>query len=398
MTVSSPRSATTSAPKSHARPFDNLVLVVPHKHGSTWLFRLFSDERMLSAMRMSRSRDAEPRNEPGPWTYRWPHGLALAPGELAYTRILTPDQINRDDVLSQNCRAVYVHRDPRDTVISHYFSLRFSHGLMGGIERIRNRLRELSFSDGMLHTIRLQVEMRRYETQRSWKLCADPRILNVRYEDLISDPLPTVSRVLAHFGCDMPKRSLNDVLEDFSFEATCGRKLGQVDLFAHNRSGLPGQWKQFLDRHALEMLQKEAGNLLEQLGYERDDPETNPAPVNDVVIAWTPELEQMLRRISKALTLFPRERILFYGAGLDLRAICASTLLYGRNNVGGAIDDDAALHGTLLGGHCPVYPPSEIEALRPDVIVVSSTTHRDALFQKARHLARTLPCRAEVFY
>ncbi|UCG33967.1 MAG: hypothetical protein JSU68_04880, partial [Phycisphaerales bacterium] len=119
---------------------------------------------------------------------------------------------------------------------------------------------------------------------------------------------------------------------------------------------------------------------------------------NDAVVNWTPELEQSLRNINEALGLFPKDRVLFYGAGLDLRAVCASTMLYGRDNILGAIDDNAGLHGTVVGGQCRVFPPEALEALRPDVLVVNSTSYRRELYRKARALVRNLPFHVDVFY
>jgi hypothetical protein len=220
----------------------------------------------------------------------------------------------------------------------------------------------------------------------------------VRYEDLILNPLPTFTRACEHLGAEISLGQLQEVLDQYSFGKGSGRKLGQVDLFAHQRSGLPGQWKTYFDRPAVEMMRRQAGDLIEHLGYEPFEAQEEPAPLNDVMVNWTPELEQTLRNVNEALRLFPEDRVLFYGAGLDLRAVCASTVLYGRDNVLGAIDDNADLHGTAIGGQCRVFPPEAVEALRPDVIVVNSTNYRRKLYQKALALVRSLPFHVDVFY
>lgn len=404
MTTAAPRRQPPK-PQLGARPsakvgrkYDNLVLVIPHKHGSTWLFKVFTDQRMLSALGMEAGRDIEPLSKGGPWSYDWPAEVRLAPGELAYTRLLAPEQLGRAEALASNHRTLYVHRDPRDVIISHYFSLRFSHGLRGNIDRIRDDLRGMSFSEGLRHVIGLNLKIRRYEMQRRWQNHPDPRILRVRYEDLILDPLPGLIRACRHFGADVAPELLQEVLEEYSFEKISGRKLGQVDVFAHQRSGLPGQWKLYLDPPAVELLRKEAGGLIEQLGYEPFERQEKVAPINDLLIDWTPELEQTLRHTSEALNLFGEDRILFYGAGLDLRAICACTMLYGRSNILGAIDDNPDLHGTAIGGQCEVHPPEALEGLRPDVIVINSSNYRQELYRKARALVKRLPFHVDVFY
>ena len=380
------------------RTHDNLVLVVPHKHGSTWLFPVFSDRRMLAALGMKGGRDIEPLSRGKAWSYDWPEDIKLTPGELAHTRTLAPDQLECPGAMSSDYRALFVHRDPRDVIVSHYFSLRFRHIPMANIERIRADLRRMSFSEGLRHVIRLNLQMQRYEIQRAWQACSDPRVLCVRYEDLILDPLPTFAGVCRHLGAEVPVGLLEEVLEEYGFGKRSGRKLGQVDLFAHQRSGMPGQWKLYLDGPAVDMMRREAGELIELLGYEPFESQERPAPLNDVVIDWSPELEQTIRTVSQALCLFPEDRILFYGAGLGLRAICASTMLYGRSNILGAIDDNPELHGTVVGGQCKVYSPQAVAALRPDVIVINSGNYRRELYQKARALVRGLPSHVDVFF
>jgi hypothetical protein len=386
-----------SYPDTLARP-DNVVLVVPHKHGSTGVFRVFSDPRVLADLGMKSAVDIEPLSKGKAWDYAWPTNTHLSPGELAYTRILAPDQLDRTDGLSANHRAVYVHRDPRDVIVSHYFSLRFSHGLRDGINRIRNDLRGMSFSQGIRHVIELNLQIRRYEMQRAWQERRDPRLLHVRYEDFVRDPAATFARVCRHCGADVPEERLKEVSEEYGFAEPSRRKPGEVNLFAHQRSGLPGQWKLYLDSLAVEMLRAEAGALIEQLGYEPFEAQESPAPINDLVIDWTDELEQTLRRMNEALTLFADDRVLFYGAGLDLLAICASTLLYGRSNVLGAIDDNPKLHGAVVGKQCRVYSPDEIESLRPDVIVINSTRCRKELYRQARARVKSLSFDVDVFY
>jgi hypothetical protein len=392
-----PRPAQGPAARS-PRNHDNLLLVVPHKHGSTWLFPLFSDERVLAALGMSQVLDIEPLSRGKPWSYSWPDDIRLSPGELAHTRTLAVHQLEHPGAMSSDFRALFVHRDPRDVIVSHYFSLRFSHMPVAGLGRIRDRLRKMSFSRGLRHVIEMNVQMGRYETALAWQDSADPRVLCVRYEDLILNPLPTFTRACEHLGAEISVGQLQEVLDQYSFGKHTGRKLGQVDLFAHQRSGLPGQWKMYFDRPGVEMMRREAGELIEYLGYEPFEAQEEPAPLNDVVVSWTPELEQTLRNINEALRLFPEDRVLFYGAGLDLRAICASTVLYGRDNILGAMDDNADLHGAVIGGQCRVFPPEAVEAIHPDVIVVNSTNYRRELYQRARALVRSLPFHVDVFY
>ena len=101
---------------------------------------------------------------------------------------------------------------------------------------------------------------------------ADPRIVELRYEDAITDGSGTFSRLFRHYGfTDHAIERSVDLAAQSSFERVEQRSLGDVRDGRHLRSGVPGQWRdEFLPSHR-ELFKELAGESLVTLGYETDD-------------------------------------------------------------------------------------------------------------------------------
>ena len=172
-------------------------------------------------------------------------------------------------------RGVHLFRDPRDTVVSGYFSHRNSHPIeVDGVrwtELIRHRinLRKLDKDAGMM----AEVEFSGYflDHMLSWNYDA-PNVLPVRMEELTSDPVGQWRRILEHWEVFdlLPDGYLDEVLRTHSFGqlAGGGRKLGEEDEKSHYRKGVPGDWRNHLTDDHLELFRKHYGDLVERLGYE----------------------------------------------------------------------------------------------------------------------------------
>ncbi len=208
-------------------------------------------------------------------------------------------------------KAVHLIRDPRDIIVSGYFSHRNSHPeVFGGVawpELVahRKRLLELDKEAGLAEEIDFSHLF--LEAMASWDY-NDPNILEVRMEELIADPEPMWAKLFTHLelmGTDGPGKKaavtwnlagrrdkpwpvnrlrrvlpriplralppvyLPNVLDRFSFTNMSGsnRKPGEVDENSHYRKGVARDWENHLTAHHLELIEQRYGNLIERLGY-----------------------------------------------------------------------------------------------------------------------------------
>lgn len=196
-----------------------------------------------------------------------------------------------------------VIRDLRDTLVSLYFSLRYSHVEQRGIGRIRERLSEMDQETGFLFLMGIaprdannnfltskQTDMveafgeftsddpsgrrqnnpvaRIAEIQESW-MESDDRLL-VRYEELVADEFGVFVQIMDYCNIRVPPNHLRRVVAHNSFAAMTGRNAGDEDIMAHQRKGIVGDWRNYFTDTIKAEFKEQFGQTLIITGYETD--------------------------------------------------------------------------------------------------------------------------------
>lgn len=201
-------------------------------------------------------------------------------------------------------RGFHLIRDPRDIVVSGYFSHLNSHPL-GGMPRLtahREKLRSLPQDEGLL--LEMEFSQGRIRSLGRWDYHrAD--VLERHTEDFVADPyrgflqvfeflemlahdtdekleLATVLQAIWNRGVRyfrlLPRwrmgglageRLLAQVYRHRFSRLAGGRNRGQEHQNSHYRKGVAGDWRSYFGPEHLQAFEDRFGNLPEQLGYSQ---------------------------------------------------------------------------------------------------------------------------------
>ncbi len=205
-------------------------------------------------------------------------------------------------------RGIHYVRDPRDIVVSAYFSHRNSHTTDAWPELIpyREKLQKVSKEEGLF--LELEFRAEQFEEMRSWsRLPESAQIVELRMEDLTADPFRGVSDIFEFLGLldteyytpgkrvsfvvsklvrrlehllrvplpfrfrQLPAERLLGIVWEHEFKRISGgRRRGQEDEGSHWRKGVHGDWANHLTAAHVELFKQRYNDLLLQYGYETD--------------------------------------------------------------------------------------------------------------------------------
>ncbi|MBO4210852.1 sulfotransferase domain-containing protein [Micromonospora echinofusca] len=243
--------------------YDNIYHCTVRKTGSQWIKKLFSDPIVY---RHSGLLPYDPR------FYKRRSLPVIPPGRIglalfhSYPRF---EEISKPGTY----RAFFVIRDPRDIVVSSYFSLRNSHAPMGDIPQARKTLQEKPMKEGLLHVIDRLSERYLFKQLRSWANAPSSENFRLfRYEDLTGERQPEeVDQLMRHCGITLPPAELETLLSRYSF-SRMKKNVESPGQISHYRKGKAGDWRNHFDDDIHDAFDAATGgDLVEVLGYPARD-------------------------------------------------------------------------------------------------------------------------------
>jgi hypothetical protein len=172
-------------------------------------------------------------------------------------------------MLPSEARRVVVIRDLRDTLVSAYFSIRYSHLIEDPqMEKWRIVLSRLNEEDGMRYLLEVWLPPCAY-IQDSW-LKSGERVF--RLEDCMADASGTLGKMLeSGWALQVERHRLEDVASRYSFEKfSGGRERGKEDVKSHYRKGVHGDWRNHFTPAITRRFKALYGEVLIMGGYEND--------------------------------------------------------------------------------------------------------------------------------
>lgn len=219
----------------------------------------------------------------------------LRPGALFPTVYLPRNKVEAvTATFAGPIRRFVVIRDLRDTLVSHYFSARYSHPAATVNQRVRAILLSLDVEAGLLAFLTQGVNVagdtlsrtdlkaatvgevpvlpslveRLVQFQGSW-ISAPDRLL-IRYEELVADEQVAFQRIMNYCQIPIAPDRLRRIVADNSFSAMTGRQPGQEDIMAHARKGIVGDWRNYFTDAIKAEFKARYGEHLIYTGYEKD--------------------------------------------------------------------------------------------------------------------------------
>lgn len=227
--------------------------------------------------------------------------LAYSNADYQYVRQLPLDRV----------RGFHLVRDPRDIVVSAYFSHRNSHptGAWPELVAHRDALRGCSKEEGLF--LELDFRAQQFQEMRSWRDHEPaPNVRLVRMEELTADPYRGALDLMSFLGlvdegryspskrvfylfCKvfrrlefftgqrvrfpiapgrLPAERLLGIVWENDFQRKAGgRKPGQEDPNSHYRKGVPGDWRHHFTAEHVRVFKERYGDLVLDYGYETSD-------------------------------------------------------------------------------------------------------------------------------
>ncbi len=191
-----------------------------------------------------------------------PEGIIAA---HLYTNFETFSRIEKPE----KHRTIFVTRDPRDIVVSFYFSTKYSHPAIAYIPAMRRDLEPLNDEEGLRYIVDRLNELGLFKAQRSWVKAENNENTKIfKYEALTDNHSDLIRDVFDYLQINIPEHKIHDLARRHSFsEKANGRKPGEENLKSHYRKGKAGDWKNHLVGGTLAHFNDVTGDLVEVLGY-----------------------------------------------------------------------------------------------------------------------------------
>lgn len=169
-------------------------------------------------------------------------------------------------------KAFFVMRDPRDLIVSWYYSALSAHVLPKDMSKplyeARIALKNMSLNDGLKYAIDFWVDRGKFDLMLSWVGKGSENIKLIKYEDLVSTQNKLAFKELFDFlDIKVPDDQFDRLIDAYSFRRLSGRKKGELKNGSHLRAGSSGGWKKYFDDDLMEYFDKRTNGVVGKLGY-----------------------------------------------------------------------------------------------------------------------------------
>lgn len=200
------------------------------------------------------------------------------PGRLKLSKFLFVQDHSSEilDLSSIPGRGFHVIRDPRDMIVSMYFSHRDSHAAKdkrkAEILEERALLPQMSEIEGLVYLMEHSTFWKRIISEIGGWNYDNPNFYETRYELLTTQPFEEFTKIFSFLDIEISPEQLQQVLNENSFDVL-KKEFSENRPEAknnHYRKGQAGDWQNHLVGEAKEAFKQHYGDLVVRLGYAKD--------------------------------------------------------------------------------------------------------------------------------
>lgn len=242
------------------RHIDNLYLASIQKTGSQWIKTIFNDPRIINYTNLKMY--PQHNYDSNEFHTTFPRGTFI-PG------LYIPYQLYQNDIKKpENYKTVYTLRDPRNLIISWYYSVLKSHKETPQILPVRKKLQSLSLEQGIEYSIKyLSYKLINFH---SWVDLGsiDENVIFIKFEDITTKPYQYFSTIFTFMNIQIPDDELKTILLDYSKEKMREKEKMRNNKHKefHYRTQVTDYKSVFTEQH-YEIFENTYGNILEKLNY-----------------------------------------------------------------------------------------------------------------------------------
>ena len=173
---------------------------------------------------------------------------------------------NSESVLASDTpsvKRIFHVRDPRDILVSEYFSLGWIHPEGQNLSQRRNEIQQMSVDQYVLQILETSSWPLHKKYDPLMKLdLKNPDFTLVRYEDMVLDFPRWVEATIAPFEFRNPKRMISRYVKKFASQFDVS-----TESMSHRRKVTPGDHKEKLKPETIEALNERFSDVLDRFGY-----------------------------------------------------------------------------------------------------------------------------------
>lgn len=167
----------------------------------------------------------------------------------------------------ESYRTVLMLRDPRDVLVSFYFSMAYSHSVPEADTAVREHVLAERETAAVADIDSYVIERSGFflETYENYlqNVFGRPNVLFVTYEQMVGDYEGWLDRVVEHCGFTPSPATRERLVRESNFQ------VDQEDPTRHRRQVTPGDHRRKLRPETIEALNQRFAKVLESLGYAR---------------------------------------------------------------------------------------------------------------------------------